>query len=247
MKPKSDNLIRKRKKFLIQRRSGNYSSPNSREVTSKWKFDENHRFWKSRWDSQEPLFLTFLEVIPIFLGIGNNPNKLYIFEKLRLDSRRWCYFQGCSCYKKCTLATISTLAPNAWFDKIVASWDPNLTISFEWEKKSWSNAGPEIIPDQIAVKLHQNEISAKIIWWNPKTYCKSMISTLSQEPLFSTFLEVISIFLDIGNNPNKLYIFEKLRSGSRRWCYFQGSSCYQKCTLATISMLAPNARFEPKL
>ena len=52
-------------------------------------------------------------MISIFLGIENNPNKLYIFEKLRLSSRRWCYFQGCSCYKNCILATISMLAPNA--------------------------------------------------------------------------------------------------------------------------------------
>ena len=37
-------------------------------------------------------FLTFLKVISIFLGIENNPNKLYVFEKLRLSSRRWCYF-----------------------------------------------------------------------------------------------------------------------------------------------------------
>ena len=125
MNPKTDNLFGKRKIFLIECRSGNNPSSNSREVTSKWNFSQNH-------------------------------------------------------------------------------------------------------------------------WWNPKTYCKSMISTLSQEPLFSTFLEVISIFLDIGNNPNKLYIFEKLRSGSRRWCYFQGCSCYKKCTLATISMLAPNTQFESK-
>ena len=117
--PKTVNLIRKRKIILIQRWSGNYSDPNSREVTSDSNFIQNLYFYLQNhlnsWNL-DSIFSTFLQVISISLDIGNNPNKLYIFEKLRSGSRRWCYFQGCSCYKKCTLATISMLAPNTQFE-----------------------------------------------------------------------------------------------------------------------------------
>ena len=74
-----------------------------------------------------------------------------------------------------------------------------------------------------------------------RVFQNPIINSKVFESDFLTFLEVISISLDIGNNPNKLYISEKLRSSSRRWCYFQGCSCYTKCTLATISMLTQNA------